>query len=213
MFNARGEARLNLHGPLALERGQMLPHLRTRLLSLLCGALLGAPSLAHATEIYPPGMSDGPDSTHHSLGPSLLLSTGQEGLSLGFGLQYQVGGWKNDPYYHAALTAEPAQRRYGLEGGLSLNLRSMTSSPFWLYNVTADVILRLERGRLVPAVAPGVSLAHVSWGEERWLDLFVKLRAVLPPLNWESSGPRVELSLSILHGLHRWPRQPITQGD
>lgn len=186
---------------------------RTLPLSLLCGALLGAPSLAHATVVYPPGESMGPDSTHHSLGPSLLLGTGREGFSPGFGIHYQFGALKQHPYFHAALTGEPAQRRYGLELGTSLHLGGERSSPWLLQNLTADAVLRLERGRLVPALAPGISLAPVIAVGDRWVDLSLKLRAVLPPWHWESSGPRVELNVSFQFGLHRWPRQPLSKGD
>ena len=176
--------------------------------ALLCGASLFVSSVASADVFGPPGLHMGPDSSHQALGPSLFLGAGKEGIGLGLGLRYQSGELMEKPYFRAALMAAPLESRYGAELGASFHLGSRTTSPaWWRRRVTADVLLTLDGGRLVPAFAPGVSVASLaaeSFGE--WSDLGVGLRVVLPPWHWQSTGPRLELSVTYLVGLHPWPR-------
>ena len=60
-------------------------------------------------------------------------------------------------------------------------------------------LLALERCQMSPSLRP--LLLSLLCG----VDMSVKLRAVLPPWHWASSGPRVELGGSFLFGLHPWP--------
>lgn len=178
-------------------------------LPLVVGALFVAPCLARADTWGPPGENMGYRSSHHALGPSLLADLGREGPGAGLGLRYQGGSLKERPYFRAALTGAPFERRYAAELGVSFHLGGLMNSLWWRPRVTADALVTVERGQLVPAYAAGLSLATLFGGSGRgWSELGMGLRAVLPPWNWRSIGPRLELNVTLLFGLHPWPRYP-----
>jgi hypothetical protein len=170
--------------------------------------LLLAPAVAHADVFVPPGEHMGPDSSHHALGLGLSLGLEKEGFSPAASLRFQAGAEKEHPYFRAALTAAPLEHRYGAELGTSLHLGGLRS-PIWRRDrLTLDAVLTVEDGRLVPALAPGLSVAWLAAGGSGrgWGEVGLGLRAVLPPWHWEAVGPRLELSVTVLFGLHAWPR-------
>jgi hypothetical protein len=88
------------------------------------------------------------------------------------------------------------------------------SPAWWRQRVTADALLTVERGQLVPSLAPGLSMSYLFAGYgSGWAEAGLGLRAVLPPWHWESAGPRLELSLTVLFGLHPWPRDSQASSD
>lgn len=160
-------------------------------------ALLAGP--ASASPPRPQGEELAATTSYHAAGLTAALSVGSR-ASAGGGVRYRLSRLR--PYslswwsLQAAVTADPWERSVAVEAGAALALHPILLLPG--LGVSADLLGQMDEGHLTMAFAPGLVVTPYRMTADKWGDLSLRFRGVVPLWDRSLREDRFEVLVTLL---------------